>query len=237
MSDEPENKTKTGYRKPPMEHCFQPGTSGNRKGRPKGSKNKPLRIDDQRVDDMILQEVFRPVKVRENGRLIEMPILRAAVRTMAIQAAAGNVRSARTLLHAVIDVMGRRKKLHDEYRETAIKYINETKAEIRELRTKKLSIDHISPHPDDFLWDEEMGLPYLPDPATEPSVEDNRNTLASADMLIGSLERTLADASSAEEVAGLRSQLSKLMDYRELLAHKIKRQEARQKRDWHSDKS
>jgi hypothetical protein len=215
-----------GYCRPPREHCYPPGTSGNPRGRPKGSKNKLVRLDDGRIDDMILDEVFRAVKVRENGRMVEMPILRAAVRTMAIQAASGNVRSARTLLHAVIDVMGRRKKLNDEYRATMVEYINETNAEIAERKAKNLPTDHISPHPDDVLWDEEMALPYFPDPATQPSLEENRAMLCAADTLIERTEKLIAEASSDTELAELRRAVARAVEYRKGLVKTIKRQES-----------
>ncbi|MCA3573738.1 MAG: hypothetical protein IOC86_07440 [Aestuariivirga sp.] len=196
-----------------------------------------MRLDDWRVDDMILEEVFRNVKLRENGRLVEMPVLRAAVRTMAIQAANGNVRSARTLLHAVFDVMGRRKKLNDAYRETVVEYINEANAEIAERKARNQPIDHISPHPEDVLWDEEMALPYFPDPATQPSLEENRQMLATFDTLKENLEKLQAEASSAEEVAELRSLFANLMENRKLLESKIKRQESQQEQEKRTGKS
>ena len=50
--------SKVGYCKPPKEHCFQKGKSGNPKGRPKGSRN---------FDTILARELERPVTVTDNG--------------------------------------------------------------------------------------------------------------------------------------------------------------------------
>jgi len=55
MSDK---KSEVGYCRPPKEHCFQKGQSGNPKGRPKGLKN---------FDTILARELERPVTVTDNG--------------------------------------------------------------------------------------------------------------------------------------------------------------------------
>ncbi|MGY4185917.1 DUF5681 domain-containing protein [Bradyrhizobium sp. USDA 4459] len=52
-------RSDVGYRRPPREHQFKPGQSGNKSGRPKGSKNEATIID---------QLLNRKIEIRENGR-------------------------------------------------------------------------------------------------------------------------------------------------------------------------
>jgi hypothetical protein len=48
-----------GYRRPPLHSRFKPGTSGNKKGRPKGSRNAKTIVEGI---------VNSPVTIRENGK-------------------------------------------------------------------------------------------------------------------------------------------------------------------------
>jgi Family of unknown function (DUF5681) len=58
---------KIGYGKPPKKHQFKPGQSGNRRGRPKGSKNTATllrEILDRKIEPRI-GGVVRKISVRE----------------------------------------------------------------------------------------------------------------------------------------------------------------------------
>ena len=70
---------------------FAPGQSGNQKGRPKGARNKPLGTD--RLREIILAEAYRSIKVNEGKRQISIPMATAVMRTLAVNAARGQVRS------------------------------------------------------------------------------------------------------------------------------------------------
>ncbi len=81
-----------GYGKPPQEHQFRPGQSGNPKGRPVGSKNKPPAMP-TRIKDIILQEAYRSVPVRDGEEQVSMPIVQASLRAMGIRAVKGDTRA------------------------------------------------------------------------------------------------------------------------------------------------
>ena len=78
-----------GYRRPPKSTQFKPGTSGNPKGRPKGSR--PV--------GALLQEIIQQkIAVTENGRTRRLPVLEIMLRRLANDAMRGEPRSVKFLL-------------------------------------------------------------------------------------------------------------------------------------------
>lgn len=78
-----------GYGKPPVEHRFPPGRSGNPKGRPKGRKN--LRT----VMETVITET---VPVNDGGRRRNMQTLEVVVRQIFKRAMAGDPKAIELLL-------------------------------------------------------------------------------------------------------------------------------------------
>jgi hypothetical protein len=105
MSSNKENRTaSSNYRKPPVEHQFKKGTSGNPKGRPPKKKAVPgfgaLGTAD-RLAAMALDEAGRPVTVREGDQVSEIPAMQALLRTMFRAAAQGDTKAGRQLLEVI----------------------------------------------------------------------------------------------------------------------------------------
>ena len=73
-----------GYGKPPKEHQFKPGQSGNIKGRPKSRKSGLTDISG------LLNE---PVKVKAGGKVREMGPFEAGFRKLAKRAVDGDLRA------------------------------------------------------------------------------------------------------------------------------------------------
>jgi hypothetical protein len=79
-----------GYRKPPAQHRFQPGQSGNLRGRPKGAKN----------ESTVLREILaRKIEVRSDGRMRKITILEAILLRVTEDSLKGNIKSAAFLLN------------------------------------------------------------------------------------------------------------------------------------------
>lgn len=63
-----------GYGKPPGGTRFKPGQSGNPRGRPKGSKNRPKpEPHERRLRAIVLEEAYRTVKVNDAERQVRLP--------------------------------------------------------------------------------------------------------------------------------------------------------------------
>lgn len=156
-----------GYGKPPEHTRFKPGQSGNPKGRPKGAKNKRPGLHEERMKDIILDEAYRGISVRDGDRNVTIPMAQAVVRSMAVNAAKGQHRAQRLFAELLVSVESSRKILHDRWLETAIEYKVEWEKELR--RREQLGITDLPeplPHPDHVRIDFIEGTAAIVGPST-----------------------------------------------------------------------
>ena len=96
MADNDEsNDYAVGYRRPPKHTQFQPGQSGNPKGRPSGVQN---------VATDILEEMREQIIVTEGGRTRRMSKQKAMVKSLLAKALKGDVRAVIVLLKKLDDI-------------------------------------------------------------------------------------------------------------------------------------
>lgn len=86
-----------GYKKPPKHSRFQKGQSGNKKGRPKGTKN---------LKTETIEELSEMVKVRLGDRQVRVSKHRALLKVLTLKAMKGDVRSLKTLLDFYVQIFG-----------------------------------------------------------------------------------------------------------------------------------
>lgn len=78
-----------GYGKPPVATRFQPGVSGNPRGRPKGARN---------FTSIVAATLGERIVINENGRRKRITKLEAAVKQLVNRAAGGEARSIQMLI-------------------------------------------------------------------------------------------------------------------------------------------
>lgn len=146
-----------GYGKPPKETRFKPGVSGNPKGRPKGSKNKRPALHEERLKEIILDEAYRTIDVRDGDRTITVPMAQAVVRSLAVNAAKGRTRAQELFTTLLATTERANRRLHDAWLETAIEYKVEWDREL--ARRERLGVEGPEPlpHPDDVVIDVRNG--------------------------------------------------------------------------------
>ena len=141
----PTGEYDVGYGKPPKEHRFQKGTSGNPEGRPKGTKN--LKID-------LLEELGETMKVREGGRERRISKQRALIKIQVARALKGNDRAAAKIIDLCLKLTG----LDDDAADADLPLTEDERAVIEKFEERLCRRMGIAaPKPDDKNPDDDGG--------------------------------------------------------------------------------
>jgi hypothetical protein len=150
-------KYEVGYGKPPKASQFSPGRSGNPKGRPKGARNKRPGPYEERLKEIVLEEAYRGLKVNDGERQITVPLAKAIIRSLGVNAARGQLRSQQVFTKLLSETERDRKAMADQRLETAINYKIKWERELERRKLLGITSPEPLPHPDDVHIDPKTG--------------------------------------------------------------------------------
>ena len=157
-NDNPAADQAVGYGKPPTQHRFPKGKSGNPAGRPPRARNKVpkgqgLAVGTQPANQMLLEEAYRTVAIREGEKVIKLPVIKAVFRSLGVSAMKGNRLAQATMAELVRGIEEEDRQLRSSHFETACEYKIGWQEAIERARKNGLPEPAPVPHPEDVILD------------------------------------------------------------------------------------
>ena len=176
------------------------------------------------MKELILEEAYRTISVRDGERLVEIPVIQAVLRSVALNAAKGQQRAQRMFTDLLQCVEGEKRAFLTEILMGAIKYKEEWEQTVRHCREQGLPDPEPLPHPDNVIIDRDTGLVEI----TGPILSQEKRYLEELDKLcsdlaadVKKLEETKKakprDREIARSLKGTKQVLAKLMERRAFL--------------------
>lgn len=159
-----------GYGKPPKQHRFRKGQSGNPRGRARGSRNQPkvnIGFGMRPAEELLREEAYRKVTLREGGELIELPAIQAVFRAMSISALKGNRFAQRTLADLVTGLEARDAESRNELLSVAVEYKERWTEQLKRSEALGEPPPQPVPHPDDIIVNPRTGEVTIEGPQTD----------------------------------------------------------------------